>query len=512
MYRPGKRCANADALSRSPVGQQKGDIKQEKDAESVVRAVRSENRSTPESITELLSLTPEKSETELPSQHSTSFAEEQQKDYYLCAMYKFLKEQHLPDDPATAKRIALQAPLFVVTDAILYFIDAKPTHHRRIAVPKHLQKGMLDKTHRSRMGGHFSGQRLYNTLALQWWWDGMYANAMKFAQSCPECLIVKGMGRHRPPPLRPIPVSRPFQILGVDIMDLPKTSSGNKHVIVFQDYFTKSPMVFAIPDQKTHRIVDILIKEIVPTIGVPENLLSDRGTNLLSHLMAEVCKALGITKLNTTAYHPQCDGLVERFNHTLKSMLCKHASRYGNEWDKHLYGVLWAYRNTPHETTGERPSFLLYGRDLRSPVEAELLPYSGEPPMTTEQYREHLMETLASSRQIAVAAIRKAQEKYKGQFDRRAQQRHYKVGNWVMVKFPQEEQGRLRKFSHPWHGPYRAIERNDPDLTISKVYYPQEGTIQVHQERICFCPPGLPAGYFWYGKRRHSPGRHPWWV
>ena len=95
-------------------------------------------------------------------------------------------------------------------------------------------------------------------------------------------------------------------------MDLLKSSSGNKHVLVFQDYFTKWPMVYAIPDQKTHRIVDILVKEIVPTVGVPESLLSDRGTNLFSHLMTDVCKALGITKLNTTAYHPQCDGLVER--------------------------------------------------------------------------------------------------------------------------------------------------------------------------------------------------------
>ncbi len=150
----------------------------------------------------------------------------------------------------------------------------------------------------------------------------MYTDAMKFAHGCPECLTVKGSGRHQPPPLRPIQVCRPFQILGVDVMDLPKTSNGNGN----KHYFTKWPMVYAIP---AHRIVDILVKEIVP---VPECLLSDRGTNLLSHLMMDVCKALGITKLNTTAYHPQCDRLVERFNRTLKSMLRKHASRYGKEW------------------------------------------------------------------------------------------------------------------------------------------------------------------------------------
>ena len=56
------------------------------------------------------------------------------------------------------------------------------------------------------------------------------------------------------------------------------------------------------------------------------------------------------------------------------------------------------------------------------------------------------------------------------------------------------------------------VSRNDPDLTVTKVYYPQEGSIQIHQERVCFCPPEFPAGYFWYGKRRHVVGRPPKWV
>ena len=355
MYRPGKRSANADALSRSPLPDSTTGVAEERDSEPLVGTVKAETSSASENISELLSTVSENPERTLP------FAEEQQKDPYLHAMHKFLEKQQLPEDSATARRIALQAPMFTVSDEVLYFIDPKPVHRRRIAVLKHLRKDLLDKTHRSRMGGHFSGQRLYNALARNWWWDGMYSDAMMFSHGCPECLIVKGSGRHHPPPLRPIQVSRPFQVLGVDIRDLPKSSSGNKHVLVFQDYFTKWPMVYAIPDQKTHRIVDILVKEIVPTVGVPESLLSDRGANLLSHLMTDMCKALGITKLNTTAYHPQCDGLVERFKRTLKSMLRKHASRYGNKWDQHLYGVLWAYRNTPHETTSEKLSFLLYG-------------------------------------------------------------------------------------------------------------------------------------------------------
>ena len=159
-------------------------------------------------------------------------------------------------------------------------------------------------------------------------------------------------------------MQRVFQIVEVDIMDLPKTEAGNKHVVVFQDFL---PLVFPVPDKKAIRLARLLVEEVVPMFGVPEALLSDRGTNLLPILMEDVCKLLGIRNLNTTAYHPQCDGMVERFNRTLKTILRKHAARFGAQWDQYLPGVLWAYRNTPHNSTGEKSSFLLL---CRTPTEA----------------------------------------------------------------------------------------------------------------------------------------------
>lgn len=88
-------------------------------------------------------------------------------------------------------------------------------------------------------------------------------------------------------------------------MELPLATQGNKYVLIFQDLFTKWPMVYPLPDQKTERIVKTLVEEMIPFFGVPEALLSDHGTNLLSNLMFNVCKLLGIQKMNTTAYHPQ---------------------------------------------------------------------------------------------------------------------------------------------------------------------------------------------------------------
>ena len=71
----------------------------------------------------------------------------------------------------------------------------------------------------------------------------MYTDTMKHCASCPQCAIVSGSGRVNRPPLHPIPVQRAFQIVGVDVMDLPVTEAGNRHVVVFQDFLTKWPLV-----------------------------------------------------------------------------------------------------------------------------------------------------------------------------------------------------------------------------------------------------------------------------
>lgn len=88
------------------------------------------------------------------------------------------------------------------------------------------------------------------------------------------------------------------------------------------------------------------------------------------------------------AYYPQCDGLTERFNHTLKSLLRKHAVKFGRQWYRHLPAVLWAYRNVPHESTGEKPFFLLFSIDCRSPTDAAILPSTPVEPVDLSDCEE----------------------------------------------------------------------------------------------------------------------------
>ena len=181
----------------------------------------------------------------------------------------------LPECDARARKIATQSSQFAIVEDVLYYIDPKHANRKQAAVLSHLQREILDNTHSERLGWHFSGNRLYNnSLVTHWWWEGMYADAVQYAKSCPECAIATGTSRALRPPLNPIP--KPFQIFGVDVMELPKTERANQYVIVFQDMFSKWRMVFAVPDQKAVRIARLLVEEIVPLFGVPDALLSWR--------------------------------------------------------------------------------------------------------------------------------------------------------------------------------------------------------------------------------------------
>ena len=165
----------------------------------------------------------------------------------------------------------------------------------------------------------------------------------------------------------------------------------------------------------------------------------------------------------------------------------------------------------PHDSTGEKPSFLLFGTDLRSPTEAALLPPTPLALTDVDDYREKLVFSLSNSRKCDVESIRGAQQRYKRYHDRHATPFKYRVGSWVFIRFPQLESGRQRKLSRPWHGPYRVVSVQDPDVCAAKVYFPEDGVIRVHQSRVKPCPKGFPAGSYLY-KGRKSRGSVPSWV
>ena len=188
----------------------------------------------------------------------------------------------------------------------------------------------------------------------------MRADTCQWCRACITC-ATRQAGRSVRPPLIPIPVSGPFDRIGVDVVQFPKSARGNRYAIVFVDYLTKWVEVFPTPDQSALTIARLLVSEIISHHGVPRELLSDRGAAFLSKLLHELYRLMGIHKVSTTAYHPQTDGLVERFHRTLTAMLSKTSQPGGSDWDERLPFVLFAYQCCEQESTHEYPFFMLYG-------------------------------------------------------------------------------------------------------------------------------------------------------
>ena len=161
-------------------------------------------------------------------------------------------------------------------------------------------------------------------------------------------------------------------------------------------------------------------------------------------------------------------------------MIRKHVTQFGKQLDQYLPGLLWAYRNTPHESTREKPSYLLLGMDCRSPTEADLMPPSELRPVNVDDYQEELILSLSSAHNTAAESIQKAQLRYKAQYDHRSTNHLYKPGDWILIQFPQDETGKQRKLSRFWHRPYRVLSIEDPNITAQMVYFPGDGQIRVH--------------------------------
>lgn len=322
------------------------------------------------------------------------------------------------------------------------------------------------------------------------------------------CLVcaTRTTGRAAKPPLTPIPVAGPFDRIGVDVIQFPLSGDGNRYAVVFMDYLTKWPEVFAVSDQSAATIAKLLVENIVSRHGVPAEVLSDRGSAFLSGLMKEVESLLGFHKVNTTAYHPQTDGLVERFNRTLTAMLAKTAERGGKDWDHRLPYVLFAYRASMQESTQESPFFLLYGRDPRLPTDAVMSPLQAKTLVDLKEYGSDLAYRMSEAWESARKCIGKAQHRQKTFYDRKKRPPNFTVGERVFLYKPAEKTGERRKFARPFHGPYRVMELGTNDAHIRPVDRPQEEPILVALDRLRRCPDEVEDG-FWPPRKTRARGR-----
>jgi len=175
--------------------------------------------------------------------------------------------------------------------------------------------------------------------------------------------------------------------------------------------------------------------------------------------MTEVSRLISLRRLTTTVYHPMCNGLVERFNGSLKQMLKRMCSERPKDWDRYLNSLLFAYREVPQESLKFSPFELVYGRTVRGPMailkELWTKEISDPEVKSTYQYVMDLRERLESTCELARQNLVSASKKHAKHYNKSAKDRNMKVDDRVLILLPTDN----NKLLMQWKGPYNIVEK-----------------------------------------------------
>ena len=340
--------------------------------------------------------------------------------------------------------------------------DAKASEEwlvfHQVVVPEVYRNDILAMAHDLPLSGHLGVKKTRDRILRQFFWPGMNQDVKDYCKSCHTCQIV-GKYKADPPvaPLQPIPAfGEPFSRVIIDCVGpLPKTKSGNQYLLTVMCASTRFPEVFPLRNIKTHTISRVLVK-FFTTFGLPREIQSDQGSNFTSREFGKMLSGFGVKHVLASAYHPESQGVLERFHSTLKVMLRTFCLEHQKDWDEGVSLLLFGVREVVQESLGFSPFELVFGHRVRGPlsllsdqwvdenVEINLLDY-------VTKFRERLKEMWSLAKQHLVSK----QGHMKTWYDKKARARVFQPGDKVLVLFPVQNNPLQARF----HGPYVVRER-----------------------------------------------------
>ncbi len=390
----------------------------------------------------------------------------------IIAYHEALRDKQ--DTSAFSPQLQAHARHYVlgVNNGLLYYIGLEPLPHGvdddglPLAVPLELREEFLRAFHADASAGHLGFKKAYYRMARQCYWPNMARDLIDFEKVCESCMAHKLPRRGPVSALHSISATRPWEMVGMDVLGpLPRTRRGYAYVFVFMDYFTRYVIVRPLRTQTAPEIARTLVGEVFLDRAPPARLLSDRGAAFLSDLLTEVYKYFRVHKVNTSAYHPQTDGMVERFNHTIVAMLSHYVGCEQNDWDDYLLCVQFAYNTAVHASMGHAPHEVLHGWAARSPALASL-GFDG-PDVGPLEWRRRVDQNLAKMHQLVTDLDARAKRRAELRRAAVSKEIHFAEGQLVWRR----REARGNKLEPKLDGPYRVVKVNDSNDTykIKKV-------------------------------------------
>jgi RNase H-like domain found in reverse transcriptase/Integrase zinc binding domain/Integrase core domain len=233
----------------------------------------------------------------------------------------------------------------------------------QIVVPPSLRHRILHFEHFPRVAGHPGVTRMFRSIRRHYFWEHMASDVANTVNNCTVCAKNRISERKRTSFLKLFPASEPLEYIAVDILGpLPKTEHGNQFLLVITDRFSKLTRTVPLRSISAFMVARYFCEQWVFVNGAPRYVLTDNGTQVTAKSFLAVCRELGIGKEFTTAYHPQTNGPVERFNRTIVNSLRGYVSQYQKNWDGFTSAITFGYNYRIHSSMGLAPFELVLSR------------------------------------------------------------------------------------------------------------------------------------------------------
>ncbi|VDI45138.1 Hypothetical predicted protein [Mytilus galloprovincialis] len=328
----------------------------------------------------------------------------------------------------------------------------------QFVAPEQIRNFIFQQLHCTKYSAHFGRDKTLDLIKKRFYWPNMSDSIKLWINSCDLCAKGKpGPGKGKSP-LKSSVSTYPLDRIAIDIIGpLPITTGGNEYIMVVEDYFTKWTESYAIPNHQALTVADKLVTEFICRFGCPFQIHTDQGREFESGLFAAICDKLGIDKTRTCPYRPQSDGMVERFNQTLQSILRLFVNEHRNDWDDHIPFINMAYRATQHASTKCSPNLLMFGHELRCPIDVMFgLPQGYKSIPCPIAYVEWVQEALRNAFQLAHTQSGLSANRQKENYDKNLKIRSFEENSFVWRWYPPEAN---KKLGLGWTGPYKVIKK-----------------------------------------------------